>query len=58
MKGIRRVAAIAGDERVVRKSEMNLEHRQIFARLARQGWVLVGLQLASAVTGLLVVVPA
>ena len=57
-KGIARLGAIAGDERVVRKSEENLEHTQIFARLVKQGWVLVVLQGLAAGTGLMASVKA
>lgn len=58
MGGIRRLLAISKDERVKAKSEMNLEHRQLLVRFAKQNYISVALQLFSGITGLLAALKA
>ena len=57
-KGINRLVKISEDEKVARKSEQNLEHRQLLKRWVSQSYVMVALQLFSGVTGLMTVLKA
>ena len=57
-KGINRLVAISEDEKVTKKSEQNLEHRQLFIRWVKQSYVMVALQVFSGVTGLMTVLKA
>lgn len=58
MGGVKRLLTISKDEKVKAKSEMNLEHRQLLVRFAKQNYIAVALQLFSGVTGLLAVLKA
>jgi hypothetical protein len=58
MKGIWRLREISNDEKKTKKSEMNLEHRQLMIRWVKANWVSVALQLFSGVTGMLAVLKA
>jgi hypothetical protein len=58
MKGINRLQAIAGDEAMKRKSEQNLQHRQLLIRWVKQNWIAVALQAASGVIALKAIVEA
>ncbi len=53
---VKRLEAISKDEQKVRKSEQNLEHRQIMAKWVSRNNISLLLQVVSAVTGLLAVV--
>lgn len=57
-KGINRLKAIADDEKKTRKSEQNLEHRQLLIRWVKQNWVSVALQAVSGVVALKAIVEA
>lgn len=56
LRGEQRLIAMKGDERMLRKSEMSLEHRQIMVRLGKLNWIAVGMAFASGVVGLMAVI--
>ena len=58
MKGVNRLQAIAGNEAVQKKSEQNLEHRQLLIRWVKQNWIAVMLQAVSGVVALKAIVDA
>ena len=51
-KGTSRLQTIAMDEKVKRKSEQNLEHRQLLIRWVKQNWIIIALQAVSGVVAL------
>lgn len=57
-KGINRLRVIADNEVVKRKSEQNLEHRQLLIRWVKQNWIAVALQAVSGVVALKALVEA
>ena len=58
MRGIRRLQTIADNGAAKRKSEQNLEHRQLLIRWVKQNWISVALQAVSGVVALKAIVEA
>ena len=56
--GVNRLLAISEQDKVMLKTEQNLEHRQLLIRWVKQNYVAVMLQLASGVVALRAIVAA
>jgi hypothetical protein len=57
-KGITKLQTIADSDALKRKSEQNLEHRQLLIRWVKQNWIAVALQAVSGVVALKAIVEA
>ena len=58
MKSISRLKAIGDNDAVIRKSEQNLEHRQLLISWVKRNWISVALQAVSGVVALEAIVEA